>query len=105
MKTLPMKTTLSLLSVVLLAVPLTLNAVPTSHADNAGPYWVDVQPGVFRMGAEPGAEVLKPGRLRNYDGPDWDEAPVHEVRITKAFSIGLSRVTQKEFARFRPRHR
>ncbi len=105
MKTLPMKTTLALLTAVLLSVTPTLNAARDTNADNAGSYWVAVQPGVFRMGAEPGADVLKPGRLRSYDGPDWDETPVHEVRITKAFSIGESRVTQKEFARFRPKHR
>jgi len=104
-KKLFMKTTLRLLTVVLLSVTPTVDAARNSDADNAGSYWAVVPPGVFRMGAEPGADVLKPGRLRSYDGPDWDETPVHEVRITKAFAIGVSRVTQKEYARFRPKHR
>ncbi len=82
-------------------------AAPAYYAGSAGSYWVVVSPGVFRMGAEPGPDVLRPGapQLRTYDGPDWDEVPVHEVRITRAYSMGVSRVTQGEFARFRPQHK
>jgi len=100
-----MKSTGKLVTALLLALPSALNAARASQAENDGSYWVFVQPGGFRMGAEPGPDVLKPGRLRSYDGPDWDESTVHDVRITQAFAIGLSRVTQKEYARFRPQHR
>jgi hypothetical protein len=100
-----MKSSFLLVTALLFALPTALHAARPAHAESDGSHWVLVEPGSFRMGAEPGPDVLKPGRLRSYDGPDWDESPVHEVRITKAFAIALSRVTQKEYARFRPKHR
>lgn len=100
-----MKSARLLATIRLLALTSALPAARSASAESNDSYWVLVQPGGFRMGAAPGPDVLKPGRLRSYDGPDWDESPVHEVRITQAFAIGLSRVTQQEFARFRPKHR
>jgi formylglycine-generating enzyme len=71
--------------------------------------WIPMEPGTFSMGAQPGPDVLRPGNPRSelnmYDGPDWDEAPIHEVTISTSFHIASRTVTQGEFARFRPQHR
>lgn len=72
--------------------------------DGQSPSWAIVPAGVFQMGAQPGPDVLTAGSDRTYAGPDWDEAPVHEVRISRAYALGLTKVTQREFARFKPKH-
>lgn len=62
--------------------------------------YVRVESGVFQMGAEPPPNVMDRGEPR--PGPNWDEGPVHEVRITQPYEIAVARVTQREFARFKP---
>lgn len=62
--------------------------------------YVQVSPGVFQMGAEPPSNVMDSGEPR--PGPNWDEGPVHEVRITQPYEIAVLRVTRREFARFKP---
>ena len=64
-----------------------------------------VVPGVFTMGATPGPDCLKPFLSTGYEGPHWDEAPAHEVRVTRAFAIGRREVSNAEFAEFKPSHR
>lgn len=51
---------------------------------------VRIEPGQFRMGSEHG---------------DLDELPIHRVRITKPFYMGIHQVTNAEYERFDPRHR
>lgn len=65
--------------------------------------FVKVEPGIFRMGAELLENVVERGPQRI--GPHWDEAPVHEVRISRSYDLGVSKVTQAEFARFKPGHK
>lgn len=73
------------------------------NADSgSGGSFARIEPGVFQMGAELWLDVIDHGRLS--PGPNWDEAPVHEVRISRAYEIAKSRVTQAEFARFKPEH-
>jgi len=82
---------------------------------------VTVAPGTFQMGAEPGSDYLKPlprdmtvtsknpgaRKLHTgvdaYQGPQWDERPVHKVTISSAFEISR-RVTLGEFLRYKPEH-
>ncbi len=81
--------------------------------------WIAVKSGKFMMGAEPGPDVLKPGppviyeveregkkisfRADAYQGPHWDERPIHEVTISSMFEIS-QRVTLGEFLRYKPEH-
>lgn len=53
------------------------------------PWMVAVPPGSFVMGS-PSTE----------EGHNSDEAPLHEVRIARAFAVGRSHVTRGEFAAF-----
>lgn len=89
----------------LVLVAVLLTPLATLHAaESARPSWALIQPGVFQMGAQPGPQVLSTGADRTYAGPDWDESPVHEVRISRPYSLSVAKVTQGEFARFRPEH-
>lgn len=96
-----MKHTRTLLTALMLVLLTALHAA----AEGLLPSWAVVQPGVFQMGATPGGQVLSTGAQRTYDGPDWDECPIHEVRIRRAYSLALSKVTQEDFARFKPGHK
>ena len=51
---------------------------------------VRVDPGVFRMGCEDG---------------EFDERPVHDVRLTRAFHVGATEVTNAQYEQFDPGHR
>lgn len=105
-----MKHSLTLIAATLLFVPVIIQAQQKpglAHSllpGNKSP-WVMITPGNFRMGAQPGSEVLSTGAQRTYDGTDWDEAPVHEVRISRPYAIALVKVTQSEYARFKPDHK
>jgi hypothetical protein len=65
---------------------------------------VRVMPGSFRMGSV----NPTPGYLR---GPallaqgDYDERPVHEVTISRAFEMSLREVTAEQYREFAPRYR
>jgi hypothetical protein len=39
------------------------------------------------------------------EGGDWDERPVHRVRITRPFYVGLTEVTNAQYERYDPGHR
>jgi formylglycine-generating enzyme required for sulfatase activity len=66
---------------------------------------VCIEPATFRMGNTPGPNCLKPPSKHQYEGPHWDETPVHEVKITYAFSLAQHEVSNAAFARFQPDHR
>ena len=61
-----------------------------SETNSLGMQLIPVNPGTFSMGALNG---------------DWDEKPVHEVRITQPFAISEREVTLNQFQQFRPDHR
>ena len=76
---------------------------PAVIENSVGMSMVLVPAGSFRMGSDEPIERLaadfpryEPERLRSID----DEAPVHEVRITRAFYLGRHEVTVGQFARF-----
>jgi hypothetical protein len=69
------------------------------------PNFVFIEPGHFRMGNTPGPDCLEPGHGHHYDGPHWDEAPVHDVRITYPLLMSVTEVSNEAYARFRPDHR
>lgn len=82
-------------------------AGPPSRApalvDSAGIAFVRVPAGEFRMGSDESPEALARA-FPAYDAPRLanlvDEAPVHRVRITKAFWMGRLEVTVAQFRRF-----
>jgi len=75
---------------------------------------VRIEPGEFQMGH---AGLLPPevlplieggdrgGRFDLLSHGDFDETPVHKVRITKPFYMGVCEVTNKEYELFDPEHR
>ena len=50
---------------------------------------------------------IEPGRfmMGQAKGGDWDERPVHEVTISRAFYMGATEVTNAQYEQFDPTHR
>lgn len=78
-------------------------AGPVVWTNSLGMPFVRIPAGSFRMGSDEPAERLardypgmEPGRLSSLA----DEAPVHTVRITRAFYLGQTEVTVGQFRRF-----
>ncbi|NCA17227.1 MAG: hypothetical protein EBS90_09315 [Betaproteobacteria bacterium] len=81
--------------------------------------WVRAPAGTFPMGARPGPDCLQPADpiqafnayrdttvlADEYQGPHWDEAPVHSVTLGAPFELGARPVTGAEFSRYKPEHR
>ena len=79
--------------------------LPAQTTHSLGMRLVRIEPGTFRMGDTPGADCLKAGHQADYDGPHWDEAPVHEAHISYPFLMATAEVTNEAYARFRAGHR
>jgi formylglycine-generating enzyme required for sulfatase activity len=60
-----------------------------------------IDPGEFVMGAG----NAPPRSREESDARDWDEAPAHKVRITKAYYLGATEVTNTQYEQFDPGHR
>ena len=69
-------------------------AIFLSFALNAQemPRMVTIPPGTFMMGSDRG-------------GTDFDEAPVHEVTISRVFRMSETEITNLQYERFRPEHK
>jgi formylglycine-generating enzyme required for sulfatase activity len=63
----------------------------SQFVNSLGMKFVRIEPGSFEMGQA--------------QGGDWDERPVHRVRITKSFFMGVTEVTNAQYERFDPEHR
>jgi len=61
----------------------------TSFTNSCGMTLVRVHAGRFLMGSESG---------------QWDERPLHEVRISQAFYLGVTEVTNAQYEQFDPTH-
>ncbi|MDE3165246.1 MAG: formylglycine-generating enzyme family protein, partial [Acidobacteriota bacterium] len=77
--------------------------------NSIGMRMVRIGPGTFEMGVDStplDAWLIMGVSGSSYDRQsrqgDFDEAPVHQVTITKPFSIGSSEVTIEQFRQFRP---
>jgi len=62
-----------------------------TFVNSLGMKFVRIEPGPFRMGQE--------------EGGDWDEQPVHPVRISKPFFMAVTEVTNAQYEQFDPKHR
>ncbi len=78
-------------------------------ASTGVPATVPIQPGDFIMGADPEAipaSILKsPVTSSRPKHGDFDEVPAHHVRLTHAFSMGITQVSPEEFAKFDPSYK
>lgn len=87
----------------LLAVPAWAQAAPPRWVNSLGMPFVRIAPGSFRMGSDEAVDALArayPGLERRRLAQLDDEAPVHTVRITRAFYLGQTEVTVGQFRRF-----
>ena len=62
-----------------------------TFVNSVGMKFVRIRPGSFPMGQDKGG--------------DWDEQPVHRVRITQSFGISATEVTNAQYEQFDPKHR
>ncbi|HKB03542.1 MAG TPA: SUMF1/EgtB/PvdO family nonheme iron enzyme [Gemmataceae bacterium] len=95
-----MKNTLAVLA---FAMPLSLLAAdpPAEGTNSIGMKLVRIGPGEFTMGA--GTEA--PKSIDLWSNRDYDESPAHKVRITRAFSIGATEVSNAQYEQFDPEHK
>jgi formylglycine-generating enzyme required for sulfatase activity len=89
-------------SSVLFAI-LTLSAAPepNSHVNSLGVKMIRVPAGSFRMGNDQPTDAKALRQLPLLRDGDYDEKPVHEVRISRDFYMSETEITAKQFARFR----
>ena len=87
--------------------------LPTEQnfTNSIGMKFVRIEPGEFSMGQ---LETLPPAVLPEYRGRglfdnlnegDFDEKPIHNVKITKPFYIGVFEVTNFQYELFDPMHK
>ncbi len=83
-------TTCALLLAQTLASSESADSGDRRSVNSLGMQMVRIEPGSFAMGSTNG---------------DWDEQPVHEVRIRRSFWMSASEVTLAEYQQFRPKQR
>lgn len=88
-------------STFLTRAPAAESPAPPSFDNSLGMRLLRVAPGEFRMGAdEPTPPAL--GGPKHLPRGDWDERPVHPVRLTRPYYLAETEVTEAQFQRFRP---
>ncbi len=99
---------------VLLAPVFGLEPEGASFTNSIGMEFVRIEPGEFQMGqlkTPLPAELLwiissrRGGRMDTFSNGDFDEKPVHTVKISKPFYMGVCEVTNKQYELFRPDHK
>lgn len=82
------------------------------HTNSLGMKFLRVEPGEFQMGQlqTPIPAELRPlyrgrGRLDFLKDGDFDEKPIHTVRVTRPFYVGAFEVTNAQYELFDPTHR
>jgi formylglycine-generating enzyme required for sulfatase activity len=94
------------------AVAVVIAATPPANVNSIGIALVRIAPGTFEMGVDstPLPKELTKGPSgviydRPYDLGDYDEAPVHQVTISRPFWMSATEITAEQFRRFRPEYR
>jgi formylglycine-generating enzyme required for sulfatase activity len=94
----------------LMAIVLTCAFLPAAvgqqpegkeFTNSLGMKFVRIEAGSFMMGAGEAA----PKSRQEWNERDYDEAPAHRVKISRAFYLGSHEVTQAQYAAFDPKHR
>ena len=75
---------------------------PSSTVNSIGMKMVRIEPGSFRMGHDGPVPAERLGGPALFPRGDWDERPVHGVRITYPFHISELEVTEEQYRRFKP---
>jgi formylglycine-generating enzyme required for sulfatase activity len=92
----------TLFAAALLAAP----AAEPEFANSLGMKMVRIEPGEFRMGQDGAPLDFWLNRFpERVDAPDYDEKPVHTVRISRPFWIGATEVTNRQYEQFDPSHK
>jgi len=73
----------------------------TELTNSLGMKLVRIEPGEFLMGC--GAQA--PRSEAEWKQRDWDEAPAHPVKITRAFYLAAHEVTNAHYEQFDPKHK
>ena len=71
------------------------------HANTIGMKFVRIEPGEFMMGQG----EAPPKAREEWNERDYDEFPVHKVKITKAFFMGTTEVTNAQYEQFDVKHK
>jgi len=81
---------------------LTAAELPTGkeHTNSPGMKLVRVEAGEFVMGSGD----APPKTREEWDAREWDEAPAHKVKISKAFFMATTEVTNAQYEQFDPEH-
>lgn len=77
---------------------------PAGFVNSLGMKMIQVRAGEFWMGSEAPTPPERLGQDPVLPNGDYDEKPVHKVRITYDFYISETEVTAQQFARFRLDH-
>jgi len=85
----------------LLLVSATSVADDKPIANTIGMKLVRIEPGEFMMGTG-GAP---PKTREEWNDRDWDESPAHKVKITGAYFLGATEVTNAQYEQFDPEHK
>ena len=103
-----------LILVMLIVAEPTVGGTQKVYSNSIGMKFVRIEPGEFQMGQ---LETLPPevlplieggdrgGRFDLLANGDFDEKPVHAVKITKPFYMGIHEVTNKQYELFDPEHK
>jgi len=65
--------------------------VATRYTNSIGTTFVRIESGSFKMGEA--------------EGGDWDERPIHQVRISRTFYLATTEITNEKYEKFDPSHR
>lgn len=87
-----------------LARPSLRASEPASFINSLGIKMVRIRAGEFGMGSEAATPPERLGQDPVLPSGDYDEKPVHKVRITYDFYVSETEVTAQQFARFRFDH-
>ena len=72
-----------------------------AHTNAIGMKFVRIEPGEFMLG-----QGEAPPKTRvEWNERDYDESPVHKVKIAKAFFMGTTEVTNAQYEQFDPEHK
>ena len=98
-----MRQTGSWLTWVLVAAPALAAELPDGRelTNSVGMKLVRVEPGEFTMGCG----EAPPRKKEEWEKRDHDESPAHKVKVTKAFFMGATEVTNAQYEQFDPEHR
>jgi|GEM_PF-193010 len=88
--------------VVLLSVSATW-CVAEEFTNSIGQKFVRITPGEFQMGQDsPRADYATTKHADRCDDADWDERPVHRVKIETPFQMAATEVTVAQYRQFQP---